>query len=130
MTLTRNREDSETTNPDEIIHKQTQQITGISKASYLDVTLYMRDKDNKKRDLQPEDVFSLYTEGKLKYRLDYDGDLRNEDFEALILQKAIKETHIDVKHVRDDIYKKIRNGREKTPTSTYEQSSKTAHLRH
>ena len=126
----RERTDSiDLTDDDTILNRQIPKITGITQASDLDARLIQRKTDYKYRDLKPDDVTKLFKEGRLKFRLDYDAEITAEQFEVLIRQRKIRETANNLKVVNDEVYKKIRNGREVTPTTTYEHDSKTGHLR-
>ena len=113
------------TDEETILARQTECITSAVYAGELDVTLIQRKGDYRHQDLKADDVRRLYLEGKLKYRLDYDSELTSDAFEGMIRQRLVKETCTNIKVVNDEVYKKIRNGRESTPVSTYEKQSKT-----
>ena len=129
-TIRRDRTDSvDLTDDETILSRQIPKISSVTYANELDARLIMRKSDYRHKDLRPDAVAKLFREGSLKFRLDYDSDLTAEQFEQLIRQKKIRETTNNIKIVNDEVYKKIRNGREVTPTTTYEQESKTGHLR-
>ena len=117
------------TDEEDVLTRQTTQITATQKASDLYVQTYMKERDKPKRDLTTLEYYNYYKQGRLKFILDYDCDIQTEEFEIMIQQRSITETVSNITAVKDDIFKKIRNGRERTPTASYERESKTAHIR-
>ena len=129
LTKTRKGKTSESKTDDEVLARQATQITTTQKASDLFVQTYMKERDKPKRDLTTLEDYNYYKQRLLKFILDYDCDIQTKEFEIMIQQRSITESVNNITAVKNDIFKKIRNGRERTPTAPYGSESKTAHIR-
>jgi hypothetical protein len=69
-----------------------------------------------KHDLLPHDLTTEYENKTVKYKLDYDSKYDTQNVEHLLSNARLYSKVHNITYLNETEYKKIRNGRNKTPT--------------
>jgi hypothetical protein len=80
--------------------------------------------NTQKHDLQPHDLTNEYENNTIKYKLDYDSKYQTQNVEHLLSNCRLFIRKHNITYLDETEYKKIRNGRHKTPTKKASKKTK------